>query len=135
MKRLGLAFALLLLAGPAWSAAYLDMYNLSQDPTFENRVMAAAIQQCIVVGQESPVTVPFHRERHAYCVLVMNNPLNYRNLFASSVSTDVGVIGDATQNSTVSITSGNAATQAALVTDTHILGAIQGQLNTLFETP
>lgn len=124
----------LLWASPVW-ASYLDMYNLSQDPTLQNRIMSGAIQQCIIVGQEDPRSVPFHRERHAYCVLLQNNPLNYKNQLSISVATDIGVVGDATQNSSVAITPGNAATQAALVTDAHILGAIQGQLNTFFETP
>lgn len=109
-----------------------DMYNLSQDPTFQNRVMIIAVQQCIVVGQEDSKTA-LHKERQAYAVAIENNPTMFKNQLAISVSTDIGVIGDATANGTVPITTPQiAATQAALVTDIHIIGALQGQFNTFF---
>jgi hypothetical protein len=116
------------------AAQFLDMYNLSQDPTFQNRCITCAIQSCITVNQEAN-TVAFHRERQQFAVAVLNSPTAFKPLFAESLATDVGVIADATANGTVSIVNGNAATQAALVTDAHIFSAFAGQFNTFFKTP
>ena len=117
------------------SPNYSDKQLLSGDPTFQNRVRQAMIAACINIKSESPTTVPFHRERETFIVGVMSQPDVFKVLFAQSVATDASVIGDATVGGTVPLTTGNVATQAALVTDPHIDTAIAGQFNAYFRTP
>lgn len=80
-------------------------------------------------------TVAFHRERQTQAVGILNNPDSFKVLFASTVATDANVISDATQVGTVALTTGNVATQAALVTDAHIDAAVSAQFNSFFRTP
>jgi hypothetical protein len=65
----------------------------------------------------------------------VNAPDAYKVLFANTVATDANVSGDATVAGTVPLTTGNVATQAALVTDAHIDNAISSQFNSFFRTP
>lgn len=116
------------------AASRSDMYLLSQDATFQNRVRAAMISASVAIKNEA-ITVSFHRERETYCVGILNSPDTYKALFAGTVATDSLVIADATAAGTVVLTGGNAATQAALVTDAHIDSAISSQFNSFFRTP
>jgi hypothetical protein len=111
-----------------------DMNVLSTDPGFQNRVRASLISASISITTESRTTA-FHRERETYAVAILNSPDSFKLLFANSVATDASVISDATQVGTVVLTSGNVATQAALITDAHIDNAIAGQFNSFFRTP
>ena len=108
--------------------AYLDQANLANDPSFKARVQAAMIGGALTIQGEAS-TVAGHYRRVSLSVLILNNPAAYAALFVQSVATDPSVISDATAAGTVTITAGNAATQAALVTDAHILSALNNQIN------
>jgi len=116
------------------AGTFNDMKNLSGDPTFQGRVQAGLIVYCGTVNTEA-WTVPFHRERQTFVSQVANNPTAYTPMFAITVAGNGTVINDATQGGTVAITTGNAATQQALVTDTDISNAIASQFNAFFRTP
>lgn len=116
------------------AASYSDKQFLASDATFQNRVRQSLIAACVAIKAEA-VTTAFHRERETFLVAVMNQPDTYKVLFAQSVANDASVISDATANGTVALTSGNVATQAALVTDAHIDAAVSGQFNSFFRTP
>lgn len=117
------------------AASYNDQQFLAADPTFQNRVRQSLVAACINIKSESPTTVPFHRERETYATAVMNSPDTFKTIFADAVAANAAVIADATVAGTVVLTSGNAAAQAALVTDTHIDTAISGDFNSFFRTP
>lgn len=112
-----------------------DMYQLSQDTVFQNRVQAALTAACIAIQNENPTTTPFHKERSGLATAILTwisgaNP--YIQLFTNTVSTDTNVTGDATEGGTVPLTAGNRAAQALLVTDAHIAAAISGEFNSFF---
>ena len=120
------------------AASRNDMYQLSQDPVFQNRVQAALILACVSVSIENSTTVPFHRERQTFASQVLSSTTFQTQtvtLFTNSISTDPTIIADATVGGTVSLTTANRAAQAALVTDAHIDGAIAAQFNDYFRTP
>jgi microcompartment protein CcmK/EutM len=113
------------------------MYQLSQEPTFQNRVQASLVAACIAISNEG-WSIPFHRERSDFATRVLlapNGTTNYVGLFSNAVATDALVIGDATQAGTVVLSSGNRATQAALVTDAHIDSAISAMFNSFVREP
>lgn len=120
------------------AASFSDMFQLSQDTTFQNRVQSALLSTCVAVSNEG-WSVAFHRERATFCSQVLSftgsgtNP--YVALFANAVATDTNCIADATQAGTVVLTSGNRAAQAALVTDAHISAAISSQFNSFIREP
>jgi hypothetical protein len=116
------------------TASRSDSYQLSTDPTFQNRVRSSLVAACISIVNEG-WAVAFHRERDTFAVQVMNAPDTYKLLFANAVATDASCLADATAAGTVVLTSGNVATQAALVTDAHIDAAVSGQFNSFFRTP
>jgi len=113
------------------------MYQLSQDPVFQNRVQAALLAACVAIANEG-WAVAFHRERSIYVASILSSTTNLTaavTLFASSVATDTNCIADATQAGTVSLTVGNRAAQAALVTDTHLSAAVSSQFNSFVREP
>ena len=65
----------------------------------------------------------------------MVSPETYKVLFADMIATDANVLADATQAGTVALTSGNVATQAALVTDAHMDAAVSSEFNTFLVLP
>jgi hypothetical protein len=113
---------------------YNDKYILSTDPTFGNRVMAGLTQLCTFIGNEG-WGINFHRERQRYASGVLNAPLSFKAMFVNAAANDTSVINDATVNGTVALIAGNVATQAALITDVHIDGALQNAFNAFFPTP
>lgn len=117
------------------SPNYGDQQLLASDSTFQNRVRQSLIAACNAIKTESPTAVAFHRERETFLVAVMNQPDVYKLIFTQIVATNASVIGDATVGGTISLTSGNVAAQAVLVTDPHIDSAISGSYNSLFRTP
>ena len=120
------------------AASHNDSFQLAQDATFQGRVGASLWAACIAIGSESGLSVPFHRERQTFASAILSNltsPNPYAAIFANAVSTDATVLSDATQGGTVTLTSGNRATQAALVTDAHIDAAISGEFNAFIRTP
>jgi hypothetical protein len=117
------------------SPNYSDQQILATDPTFQNRVRQSLINACVAIKNESPTTVAFHRERETYVVQVMSNPDLFKVIWAQTAAANSAVIGDATVNGTVPLTTGNVAAQAALVTDPHIDTVITNDFNTFFRTP
>lgn len=119
------------------AATRSDMYQLSQDTTFQHRVQAALIAACISISNEG-WAVPFHRERAQFCTQVLASPggtPNYVQLFSNTVSTDAACIGAATTAGTVPLTTGNVAAQAANVTDAQIDAAIAAEFNAFIRVP
>lgn len=109
------------------AASYSDMSFLAGDAAFGNRVGSALWQQAVNIAGEAWSSV--HAARKQYCTQILNNPTFYKPFFINVTSVDPTVIADATVAGTVPLTSGNAATQGALVTDTHIGNAISGAFN------
>lgn len=116
------------------AASYNDQQFLAADTTFQNRVRQSLVAACISIKNEA-ATIAFHREREAFLIGVMNSPDNYKIIVAQAVASNAAVISDATAAGTVALTGGNAATQAALVTDAHIDAAISADFNSFFRTP
>jgi microcompartment protein CcmK/EutM len=113
------------------------MYQLAQEPTFQNRVQASLVAACVAISTEG-FSVVFHRERADVARQVLlgpNTPTNWVQLFSNAVATDTNVIGDATAAGTVVLTSGNRATQQASVTDAHIDNAVSGMFNSFCREP
>jgi hypothetical protein len=119
------------------TASRSDMYFLSQDPTFQNRVQQSMLAAAVAIANEG-YGIVFHQQRAALSTGVIISPrgvsggLNYTLLFTNTVATDASVIADATAAGTVVLTGGNAAAQAALVTDAHIDVAISDCWNAFF---
>lgn len=115
-----------------------DMYQLSQEPTFQNRVQPSLIAACIAITTESPTSVPFHRERADFANRVLLSPngtTNYVGLFSNAVATDANVIGDATAGGTIVLDAGNRATRQLSVTDAHIDSAVSAMFNSFVREP
>jgi hypothetical protein len=113
------------------AVSFNDMDVLRGSTAFQARIRAALISYALVVGQEA-VTVSFHKERANYAAQVLNAPDGFVDALASAVATATLVINDATQNGTVALTTGNVATQQALVTDAHITTVITAGYNSFF---
>lgn len=114
-----------------------DEYQLSQDPTFQNRVQASVLAACVAIANEG-WAVAFHRERATFSAQILSATSGqgpYITLFANSVATDPTCISDATQAGTVPLTPSNRAAQAALVTDAHINAAVSAQFNSFIREP
>lgn len=119
------------------AASHNDSYQLSQEPTFQNRVQVSLLAACVAISNEG-WGVAFHRERSTFASQVLispNTPTNYVGLFTNTVANDSTCLADATVGGTVSLTSGNRAAQAALVTDAHIDAAIASQFNSFIREP
>lgn len=119
------------------AVSYSDKYQISQEPTFQNRVQASLVAACIAIANEG-WTVPFHRERSVFATAILQgptSPTNYVQLFSNAVATDATVAGDATQGGTVAVTANNRIAQTALVTDAHIDSAISSQFNSFVREP
>ena len=116
------------------AASRSDQALIASDPTFQNRVRQSMVAAAFAVYNEGWAVV-FHRARAARCQVILNDFADtLKGRYAMGVTTDTSVIADATVGGTVAITSGNAAAQAALVTDAHIDAAISAQFNCYFET-
>jgi hypothetical protein len=119
------------------AASYSDSFQLSQDPTFQGRVQQSLVTQCTNIANEG-WGVAFHRERSRFITGILSNPTslsNYVTLFSNVVAANATVLSDATQAGTVALTTGNRATQAALVTDAHIDNAISAQIGAFVLEP
>jgi hypothetical protein len=115
------------------SPNYNDQQLLAGDATFQSRVRQSMINAC--VGFANAQSGTYWRERQTYAVGVMGAPDSYKVIFSQMVAANSAVIGDATVGGTVPLTSGNVATQAALVTDGHIDATITSNFNSFFRTP
>ncbi len=113
------------------AASYSDMSFLAADNSFIARVGSALWQQCVNISSETWSST--HAQRKQYVSQILNNPVFYKPLFVNTVSVDSAVIAAATVNGTVVLTSGNAAAQGALVTDTQIGNAISSAFNAFIQ--
>lgn len=98
---------------------------------FQQRVEMSLLSACININSEG-IAVNNHSARLALVHSILASPAqlqNYAQMFALTVATDASVLADATQNSTVVLSSVNVSTQQALVTDAHIDTAVSGQFN------
>jgi hypothetical protein len=122
------------------TASFSDSSILAGDPTFQARVGAALFTFCQVVATEG-WTVAFHRERSGFVNQIFTTTLNSQGInpwvfqFANTVASDATVLSDATAAGTVVLTTGNRATQQALVTDQHISNAVASQFNSYIREP
>lgn len=103
--------------------SYSDMAILGTNPAFVSRVQAALVSGLQTIQGETSTT-PNHYRRVALSVEVLNSPAGWASLFAQGVAADTNVIADATVGGTVTLTAANIAAQEALVTDTHIINAL-----------
>lgn len=116
------------------AASLNDQAILSADPLFTNRVRQALVAASIAITNEAitAASLPLHQRRAAYAASVVSNPTVFAPQWTIAVATDANVIGDATAAGTVVLTSGNSATQQALVTDAHINTAVSAMFNSFF---
>ena len=112
-----------------------DQQILAADPTFRSRVLESMLRVCFNVGSEA-VTVAYHFKRLAFAsqtlANVLANPAQYAIFFAQCVATDTTCLNDATASGATPLTTGNVATQAALIADGDISNALSAQYNTFF---
>lgn len=119
------------------AASFSDMWNLSQDSTFQDRVQSSLLQAGVAISNEG-FTVPFHRERAQFFVQILASPTALNAAvqeFTATVATDANCIADATQGGTVVLTASNRTAQAALVTDAHIAAAVSAEINAYIREP
>ena len=143
MRKIALAaFALVLSIAAALAAASRnDSAVLSTDTTFENRVRESLVATCFnisseaITGLSGTMPVALHLKRANYCSLVLAAPDSFKQIFSDAVATDANVLSDATAAGTISLTTGNVAAQAALVTDAHIDTAVSSQFNGFLTVP
>lgn len=109
------------------AASYNDMSLLASDTAFGNRVASALWQACVNISNEAWSST--HAARKGFVTTILSDQTTWKPRFVSVASVDTTVIADATQAGTVVLTSGNAATQAALVTDAHLSNAISAAFN------
>lgn len=129
------AFALICSAVSALAAAsHSDSAVLSSDPSFQNRTRESLLAACISIANEG-FAILNHKKRADFCAAVVLTPESYKVLFADMIATDTNVLADATQAGTVVLTTGNVATQAALVTDAHMDAAVSSEFNTFLVLP
>ena len=107
-----------------------DQYILSTDPTFLQRVRSSVIASAVAVSTEGPTALHTQRAMQAANALV--SPDAWKVNFANAISTNTTVINQATSNSTITLTAGNVAAQAALVTDANINAAVSATWNSFF---
>ncbi len=117
------------------AASRSDQALLAADPTYQNRVRQSMVAACISISNEGWAGGSIHKQRIDQAQKILNAPDSYKQIFAISVATDAGVIGDATVAGTVVLTGANVAAQAALVTDAHMDAAVSGQFNSFFLPP
>jgi hypothetical protein len=113
------------------AASYNDSKVLGGDPTFQGRVQSSMLSSAVAISSEGP-SVDNHSYRLTLVHQILATPTgldNYAKMFSLTVATDPTVLGAATQSGTVALTTGNVATQQALVTDAQIGAAISGQFN------
>lgn len=132
MKRIPFALCLALAALPAAAQSLNDKALLSTDVGFQQRVRASVIAAAVSISNEGS-GVALHTGRDDIAVSALAAPDSWKVLFAASVATDATVAGQATQSGTVVLTTGNLATQAALVTDAAINNAVSAQWNSFFQ--
>lgn len=125
------------------AASLCDEAALTTDATFQNRVRQALIGACLTVPNEavtltgsSGVSIQLHLKRVQLCTQILDEPDNFKTIFAAAVATDANVGSDATLAGPLcGATAATIATQAASVTDAHITAAIGSAANAFFSFP
>ncbi len=117
---------------PAGTPTYNDMYLLSQCQPFQNRVQAALVAGLISISNEA--WSQNHYQRLLFVNQVFGDPANLSAFvlqFSMAAACDSTVISAATSAASnyTALTTGNVATQSALVTDSQILSAIANAAN------
>jgi hypothetical protein len=114
--------------------------NLAADPGFQNRVKIELGIYIGTINSEaiSQATLFLHNRRVQQGANILQNlnganAPNWAQIFALIAAGDASVISDATTGLTIDVTTGNAATQGLLVTDTHISNAIAANFNGLLQ--
>lgn len=110
------------------AVSHSDRYLLGQDTGFRNRIRAGLINGALSVVAEQ-VTVTDHWKRAKKATEILNSPDTFYIRFADAVACDAAVINAATATGTVTLTAGNVAAQAALVTDAQINAALVATFN------
>lgn len=110
------------------AASYNDMSVLGTNTLFVARVQAALVAGALTIAGEAS-SVANHYRRVSLSVQVLNAPVSWAAIFAQGVATDSSVIADSTAAGTVVLTAANVAAQQALVTDTHIINALNAQFS------
>ncbi len=108
-----------------------DSSILGVNTAFVGRVQSALLLACTNVMSEG-ATASLHIPRVALVHQILANPsnlTNYTNMFALSAAVDATVWSDATVAGATPLTTGNATTQQALVTDGHINNAVSAAFN------
>jgi hypothetical protein len=111
--------------------ALADSALLGTNATFLSRIQAALLNAAVAIFNEG-LNVVNHQPRVVLVHAILSSPTNlsnYASMFASAVATDSTVVNLATVNGTVTLTSGNIATQQALVTDTAINNGVSAMYN------
>lgn len=118
------------------SGPYLTDYNiLPTDPTFVSRVTSALL----LYGNNTVLTEAASTANHQARVLFLRMVVNsggfaaFGQRFAYGVALDATVIGLATASGATTLTTGNVATQAALVTDAAIENAVANLYTSLVQ--
>jgi hypothetical protein len=117
------------------AASRADQAILAADTTFQNRVRQSLIATSISITTEGWAGGPIHKQRVSRAEQILNSPDSFKPIYAMSAATDPSIIADATVGGTVVLTAGNAAAQAALVTDAHMDNAMSSQFNSFFDPP
>ena len=113
------------------AASLSDSAVLGGNATFISRVQESLVASAIAISSEGTGVVNHPYRLHTVHQLFQSptSLQNFVSMFALTVPTDTTVLADATQAGTVALTTGNVATQQALVTDAHINSAVSGQFN------
>jgi hypothetical protein len=113
-----------------------DMYTLSQDVLFQNRVQMALIQTCVQIIALEPEDTEKHAQREQLVLSMITSTdslTNYTKMMAYAVATDTTTINAATSNGTISLNSGNADSQQAAIPDSAITTALGNFLDTFVQ--
>lgn len=117
--------ALLAVFASSAHAGYIDQYNLCQSGLFKSRVREAAIKITFDIYNEGPSNpTNLHANRAAFASRFLASPDSFVPALACSVATN-GTVATAAGT----VTTANADTQQALVTDQNIYDAISSQWN------
>lgn len=119
------------------AASLSDMFQISQDTTFQGRVQASLLAACVAIANEG-WAVAFHRERSIFAGTILSatqTPNPYYVLFSNAVATDPTCAADASTQAAGPLTTANRAAACAAITDAHINAAVSAQFNAFCREP
>ena len=115
--------------------ALLDIALLAGNPVFVSRTSAALVGTCLNITNEAITTNTqiLHQRRASLAQNILTqlvaNPTAWPASMALAAATNPTVISDATAGGTVVLTTANATTQQALVTDSDLNNAVSAAFN------